>query len=220
MLTVSESLCHPWSTLNIPGELAEKKILLKSTRQMPRRRVGHTDLSKERCHRRVRRDPSVRCGRCGGHGQEDEPALVATDKGDAVANLEVWGDWRTEDSREVLFSWLFLSLCSIITCSRDQTTSTDTAISTCACIGHKLVSKQHRRRRHAVERSVAHLCWSVANVGPEAVYRIDGLSNCHWPSLVITLTLLWTDNLNVPLVPVTDILFQRVQGLERCVLPP
>ena len=28
----------------------------------------------------------------------------------------------------------------------------------------------------AVERSVPHLCWSEANVEPEAVYRIDGLS--------------------------------------------
>ena len=77
----------------------------------------------------------------------------------------------------VVFS-IFPSLCSpsqIITCSRDQTTSTDTAMSTCACIGQKLVSRQHRRRRHAVERSVANLCWSEANVGPEAVYRIDGL---------------------------------------------
>ena len=46
---------------------------------------------------RVRRDPSVRCGRCGGQGQEEESALVATDKGDAVAHLEVWGGWRTED---------------------------------------------------------------------------------------------------------------------------
>ena len=58
---------------------------------MPRRRVGHTDL--ERCHRRARRDPSVRCGRCGGQGQERKgvgrSAPVATDKGDAVAKLEV-----------------------------------------------------------------------------------------------------------------------------------
>ena len=59
-------------------------------------------------------------------------------------------------------------------------------LSTCGCIGQRLVSRLHRRRRHAVERSVAHLCWSEANVGPEAVYRIDGLPiviGHHWLSL-------------------------------------
>ena len=57
-------------------------------------------------YRRARRDPPVRCGRCGGQGQEmkivGRSAPGSTDNGDAVANLEVWGDRRTEDSREVL----------------------------------------------------------------------------------------------------------------------
>ena len=46
----------------------------------------------------------------------------------------------------------------IFTCTREQTVSTSTVISTCVC---------------AVGRFVAHICWFEANVGPEAVFGTD-----------------------------------------------
>ena len=75
---------------------------------------------------------------------------------------------------EVPFSSSFSLWCmpsGICTCSRDQTTSTGTAIYMCAFVLDRIWSPgKHCRRVRAVERCVAHLCWFEANVGPVTVF--------------------------------------------------
>ena len=168
-------------------------------------------------------------------GSAKSALLVATDKGDAVANLEAWRDWRMEAfdatpgvllvnvrSHVNACYYLVLSIsyeiCATIFSAKNYKISNDRAdlqevlffdvLHRCCSRRRKSSRVQgtrrlqrvrlfpralvldrirspgkHRRGVCVVERLVAHLCWTEANVGPETVSGIDERSNVfgyHW----------------------------------------